>query len=100
MVFMNYINRHLPAVRIVFAIVLLVVSAQYAAAQNVKGYVLDKNGDGIPDPDPDDDGNPKPINGLATATYGMPSLEIPHPTVGLSVDLSWGEGLWFDEVEL
>lgn len=47
MVFMNYINRHLPAVRIVFAIVLLVVSAQYAAAQNVKGYVLDKNGDGI-----------------------------------------------------
>ena len=47
MVFMNYINRHLPAVRIVFAIVLLVVSAQYTAAQNVKGYVLDKNGDGI-----------------------------------------------------
>ena len=47
MVFMNYINRHLPAVRIVFAIVLIVVSAQYAAAQNVKGYVLDKNGDGI-----------------------------------------------------
>ena len=43
MVFMNYINRHLPAVRIVFAIALLVISAQYAAAQNIKGYVLDKN---------------------------------------------------------
>ena len=60
----------------------------------------DNNGDGIPDPDPDEHGNPQPVNGLATATYGMPSLEIPHPTVGLSVDLSWGEGLWFDEVEL
>lgn len=44
---MNYINRHLPAVRIVFAIALLVISAQYAGAQNIKGYVLDKNGDGI-----------------------------------------------------
>ena len=47
MVFINYINRHLPAVRIVFAIALLVISAQYAGAQNIKGYVLDKNGDGI-----------------------------------------------------
>ena len=60
----------------------------------------DKDGDGIPDPDLDEHGNPQPVNGLATATYGMPSLEIPHPTVGLSVDLSWGEGLWFDNVEL
>lgn len=60
----------------------------------------DKNGDGIPDPDNDEHGNPKPISGLATATYGLPNLEVPHPTVGLSVDLSWGEGLWFDDIEL
>lgn len=60
----------------------------------------DKDGDGIPDPELDEHDNPQPINGLATATYGLPSLEIPHPTVGLSVDLSWGEGLWFDDVEL
>lgn len=40
------------------------------------------------------------INSLATATYGLPDLDIPHPTVGVSVDLSWGEGLWFDYVEL
>ena len=45
-------------------------------------------------------GLPKPINGLGTATYGLPDLEIPHPTLGLSVNLSWGEGLWFNEVEL
>jgi hypothetical protein len=61
----------------------------------------DKNGDGKPDPDIDDEtGLPKPINGLGTATYGLPDLEIPHPTLGLSVNLSWGEGLWFNEVEL
>lgn len=61
----------------------------------------DKNGDGKPDPDTDETtGLPKPINGLATATYGLPDLEIPHPTLGLSVNLSWGEGLWFNEVEL
>ena len=40
------------------------------------------------------------IGSLATATYGLPNLEIPRPTVGLSVDLSWEEGLWFDDVEL
>jgi hypothetical protein len=61
----------------------------------------DKNGDGKPDPDTDETtGLPKPINGLATATYGLPDLEIPHPTLGLSVNLSWGEGLWFNDVEL
>ncbi len=37
------------------------------------------------------------IKSLATATYGLPSLELPHPTVGVSVNLSWGEGLWFEE---
>ena len=60
----------------------------------------DKDGDGIPDPDMDEHGNPKPINGLATATYGLPNLDIPHPTVGVSVDLSWGEGLWYEDIEL
>ena len=38
--------------------------------------------------------------GLATATYGMPDLDIPHPTVGVSVNLSWEEGLFFDNVIL
>ncbi len=40
------------------------------------------------------------INSLANATYGLPNLDIPRPTLGLSVDLSWGEGLWFDDIEL
>lgn len=38
--------------------------------------------------------------GLATATYGMPNLDVPHPTVGLSVDLIWEEGLFYDNVIL
>lgn len=38
--------------------------------------------------------------GLATATYGMPDLDVPHPTVGVSVNLSWEEGLFFDNVIL
>lgn len=38
--------------------------------------------------------------GLATATYGMPNLEVPHPTVGLNVDLSWQAGLYYEEVPL
>lgn len=66
----------------------------------IPGGYPDRDGDGKPDPDNDDQGHPKPINGLATATYGLPDLQIPHPTVGLSVDLSWGEGLWFDDIEL
>ena len=37
------------------------------------------------------------IKSLATATYGMPSLELPHPTVGVSVNLSWGEGLFYEQ---
>ena len=40
------------------------------------------------------------INSLADATYGLPNLEIPRPTLGISVNLAWGEGLWFDDVEL
>ena len=40
------------------------------------------------------------INSLANATYGLPNLEIPRPTLGVSVNLAWGEGLWFDDVPL
>ena len=40
------------------------------------------------------------ITSLATATYGLPNLEIPHPTVGLSVNLNWEEGLWYDDIPL
>ena len=40
------------------------------------------------------------INSLANATYGLPNLEIPRPTLGISVNLAWGEGLWFDDVPL
>lgn len=38
--------------------------------------------------------------GLAKATYGLPDLNVPHPTVGLSVDLNWEEGLFYDNVIL
>lgn len=40
------------------------------------------------------------INSLASATYGLPNLDIPRPTVGLSVDLRWEDGLWYPEVPL
>lgn len=40
------------------------------------------------------------ITSLAKASYGLPNLDIPHPTVGVSVNLSWEDGLWFDDVEL
>jgi hypothetical protein len=40
------------------------------------------------------------INSLAEATYGLPNMQIPRPVVGLSVDLKWEEGLWYDEVPL
>lgn len=40
------------------------------------------------------------INSLKDATYGLPNLDIPRPTMGLSVDLRWGEGLWFPDVPL
>lgn len=40
------------------------------------------------------------IKSLANATYGLPNLDIPRPTLGLSVNLVWGEGLWFEEVPL
>ena len=59
----------------------------------------DKDGDGIPDPDLDEHNQPKPICGLATATYGMPRLDAPQE-VGLSVNLSWQEGIIFQEIPL
>ena len=37
------------------------------------------------------------IKSLATATYGLPSLAIPKPTVGVSVDMGWGGGFYFEE---
>lgn len=40
------------------------------------------------------------VNSLANATYGLPNLDIPRPTLGLSVNLGWGEGLFFDDTEL
>lgn len=40
------------------------------------------------------------ITSLAKATYGLPNLDVPHPTLGVSVNLSWEEGLWFDDVVL
>ena len=64
----------------------------------LKGWP-DKDGDGVPDPDLDKDGNPQPMNGLGTATNGLPTLNIPEasaPTLGLSVDLSWEKGSVFN----
>ena len=40
------------------------------------------------------------ITSLATATYGLPDLDIPHPLVGVSVNLVWEDGLWYEEIEL
>ena len=69
-------------------------------ALTIEGGYPDTDGDGKPDPGLDDYGRVKPLKGLATATYGMPRLDVPKPTLGLSVNLSWGEGLWFDDVLL
>ena len=69
-------------------------------ALTIEGGYPDTDGDGKPDPGLDDYGRVKPLKGLATATYGMPRLDVPKPTLGLSVNLSWGEGLWFGDVIL
>lgn len=37
------------------------------------------------------------ISSLASATYGLPNLDIPHPTVGISVNLTWEDGLTYEE---
>ena len=62
----------------------------------------DRDGDGKPDPELDKDGRPKSLTGLATATYGLPNLEVNNlpPVVGLSVDLVWNRGIAFPEVPL
>lgn len=59
----------------------------------------DKDGDGKPDPDLDEKGNPKPITGLATATYGLPDINVYQFSLGLSVNLSWREGMTFEDIE-
>ena len=40
------------------------------------------------------------IKSLKDATYGLPNLDIPRPTLGMSVDLRWEDGLWFPDVPL
>ena len=40
------------------------------------------------------------INRLSDATYGLPNLEIPRPTLGLTINLQWEEGLWFPEIPI
>ena len=69
-------------------------------ALTIEGGYPDTDGDGEPDPDKDEYGRVRPLKGLATATYGLPNLEIPKPTVGLSVNLSWEDGLWYEEIIL
>ena len=66
----------------------------------IEGGYPDTDGDGKPDPGVDEYGRVRPLKGLATATYGLPNLEIPKPTVGLSVNLSWEDGLWYEEIIL
>ena len=66
----------------------------------IEGGYPDTDGDGKPDPGIDEYGRVRPLKGLATATYGLPNLEVPKPTIGLSVNLSWEEGLWYDEIIL
>lgn len=69
-------------------------------ALTIEGGYADTDGDGVPDPGLDDYGRVKPLKGLATATYGIPRLDVPMKTLGLSVNLSWEDGLWFEEIEL
>lgn len=78
-----------------------IFNKDYATRVNltILGGWKDRDGDGVPDPDLDEHGDPKPPTGLATATYGMPDLEVPS-AMGVSVDLSWSEGLYFPDVIL
>ena len=68
-------------------------------ALTIEGGYADTDGDGKPDPGLDDYGRVKPLKGLATATYGIPRLDVPTKTLGLSVNLSWEDGLWFENIE-
>ena len=69
-------------------------------ALTIEGGYADTDGDGKPDPGLDDYGRVKPLKGLATATYGIPRLDVPTKSLGLSVNLSWEEGIWFENIEL
>lgn len=69
-------------------------------ALTIEGGYPDTDGDGKPDPDLDDYGRVKPLKGLATATYGIPRLDVPTISLGLSVNLSWEDGVWFQNIEL
>ena len=69
-------------------------------ALTIEGGYPDTDGDGKPETGKDEYGRPKPLKGLATATYGLPKLENPIPTLGLSVNLSWEDGIWFEDIEL
>lgn len=60
----------------------------------------DTNGDDVPDPALDDEHHPKPLTGLATATYGLPAPQMTVTNVGMSVDLTWNRGMEFDDVIL
>ena len=68
----------------------------------------DINGDGKIDKEIDRNSDntwpdtPTVPSGLATATYGIPDLTEPevHRPLGLSVDLSWGQGMVFPEIPL
>ena len=66
----------------------------------IEGGYPDTDGDGKPDTGYDKYGRPNPLKGLATATYGLPKLEVPVLNLGLSVNLSWADGIWFEEIEL
>ena len=68
-------------------------------ALTIEGGYADTDGDGEPNPDLDEYGRKKPLKGLATATYGMPKLDAPYINLGLSVNLSWEDGIWFENIE-
>jgi len=62
----------------------------------------DKNDDNVPDPDLDEHGDPKPLTGLATATYCIPIINIEQEPaeLGASVDLNWQLGIVFPDIPL
>lgn len=70
-----------------------------SVALTIEGGYPDTDGDGKPDPDLDEYGRKKPLKGLATATYGLPKLDAPYINLGLSVNLSWEDGIWFENIE-
>ena len=69
-------------------------------ALTIEGGYPDTDGDGKPDTGFDAYGRENPLKGLATATYGLPKLDVPVLNLGMSVNLSWEDGIWFEEIEL